>query len=80
MGQVKISIIITSYTMDRIKDIIELLDSIQAQTYRDIATVFVVERSPELADGIQRYIAEKHYSNMQVLYNDGEWESLQPET
>ena len=73
MGQVKISIITTSYTMDRLKDIIELLDSIQAQTYQNIETVFVAERSPELADSVRRYIAEKGYPHMQVLYNKGEW-------
>jgi len=73
MGQAKISIITTSYTKDRLNDIIEMLDSIQAQTYHNIETVFVAERSPELADSIRRYMAEKGYSNMQVLYNDGEW-------
>ena len=47
LKQAKISIITTSYTMDRLKDTIELLDSIQAQTYQNIETVFVAERSPE---------------------------------
>jgi hypothetical protein len=32
----RIPIIITSYTMDRLKDITELLDSIQGQTYKNI--------------------------------------------
>ncbi|MFC1938105.1 glycosyltransferase family 2 protein [Chloroflexota bacterium] len=73
MEQVKISIITTSYTMDRLNDIIELLDSVYVQTYRNIETVFVAERSPELADSIQGYISEKGYSNMQVLSNEGEW-------
>ncbi len=73
MGQVKISIITTSYTMDRFKDIIELLDSIQAQSYRNIETVVVAERSAKLTHSLQRYIAEKDYSRMQVLYNEGEW-------
>ena len=75
MRQVKISIITPSYTIDRLKDIIELLDSIQAQTYRNIETLFVAERSPELVDSVRRYMAKKGYSNMQVLYNDGEWGS-----
>ena len=73
MEQVKISIITTSYTMDRLNDIIELLDSVSVQTYQNIETVFIAERSPELADSIQGYISEKGYSNMQVLYNEGEW-------
>ena len=55
--------------MDRLKDITELLDSIKAQSYRNIETVFVAERSPALADSIKSYIADKGYSKMQVLYN-----------
>jgi glycosyltransferase involved in cell wall biosynthesis len=73
MGQVKISIITTSYTLDRLKDITELLDSIEAQTYSNTETLIVAERSPELADSIKKYIAEKGYPHMQVLYNEGEW-------
>jgi len=73
MKQAKISIVVTSYTKDRFKDIVELLDSIQAQTYHDVETVFVAERCPGLADSIRRYIAEKGYPQMQVLYNEGEW-------
>jgi glycosyltransferase involved in cell wall biosynthesis len=73
MEQVKISIITTGYTLDRFKDITELLDSIEAQTYSNTETLIVAERSPELADSIKKYIAEKGYPHMQVLYNEGEW-------
>lgn len=73
MNLPKISIIITSYTIDRLKDIRELLDSIKAQTYQGIETVFVAERSPELADSIRKYVIENDYSNLRVLYNEGEW-------
>jgi glycosyltransferase involved in cell wall biosynthesis len=73
MSTNQISIITTSYTMDRLKDVTELLDSIEAQTYQNIETLIVTERSPELADSIRKYIAEKGYPHMQVLYNEGEW-------
>ena len=66
MKQAKISIVIASYTIDRLRDITELLDSIQLQTYPNIETLIVTERSPELADSIRRYIAEKGYPHMQV--------------
>jgi len=69
----KISIITTSYTIDRFKDITELLDSIQAQTYKNIETIIVAERSPELAENIRLYAQEKTYPNIMVLYNEGEW-------
>ena len=73
MKRAKISIITTSYSMARLRDTIELLDSIQAQTYSYTETIIVAERSPELADSIRKYIVEKGYSHMQVLYNNGEW-------
>ena len=69
----KISIITTSYTMDRFKDIIELLDSLQAQSYKTIETIIVAERSPELAENIRSYAQKKDYPNVVALYNQGEW-------
>ena len=75
MNLPRVSIITTCYTLDRLKDIAELLDSIKAQSYKNTETLIVAERSPELADSIKRYIAEKGYSHMQVLYNEGEWGS-----
>lgn len=68
----KISIITTSYTMERFKDATELLDSIQEQTYRNIETIVVAERSPELAENISNYGQKKDYPNVLVLYNQGE--------
>jgi len=70
-----ISIITPFYTMDRFKDITELLDSIQAQSYKNIEAIIVAERSPELADSIANYTQEKGYSNTIVLYNQGKWGS-----
>jgi len=40
--------------MDRFKDITELLDSIQAQSYKNIETIIVAERSPELVESIRK--------------------------
>jgi len=73
MKQAKISIVVTSYTRERLKDIVELLESIRAQTCHDVETVFVAERSPELADDIRSYTADKGYPHMRVLYNQGQW-------
>jgi len=71
----KISIITPFYTMVRFKDITELLDSIQLQSYRNIETIIVAERSPELVESIKNYTHGKGYSNIIVLYNQGKWGS-----
>ncbi len=68
----KVSIIISSYTMERFQDITELLDSIHEQTYDDIEVIVVTERSQELTESIQSYIQEKGYSRVEVLFNQGE--------
>ncbi len=47
-----LSIVITSYTIRRLDDIHKLLDSIAAQSYAAIETIFVVEHSRELEDDI----------------------------
>jgi len=75
MSLAQISIITPCYTAERLKDIFELLDSIQVQTYKNIEVLIVAERSLELADSIRRYVGEKSYPNVQVLYNEEEWGS-----
>ena len=67
-----LSIVITSYTTERLKDILELLDNIKTQTYTHIETIFVAERSLELADKVKKYIREQSIRNVKVLFNNGE--------
>lgn len=77
MASAKISIIVPCYTMERLRDVTELLDSVQSQSYRHIETLIVAERSPELTSSIRGYIKKKGYPNVRVLYNvdQGEWGS-----
>jgi len=69
----KISIIMTSYTLDRLNDIKQLLDSIEVQTYKNIEVLVVTERSLELTESIKAYINEKGYPSIEILQNEGEW-------
>ncbi len=57
-SQPLLSIIITSYTIERLNDTYELLDSIEAQTYPNIETIFVAERSQELYEKVKRRLEE----------------------
>jgi glycosyltransferase involved in cell wall biosynthesis len=68
-----LSIVVTSYTVQRLKDIYELLDSIRNQSYRNIEVIFVAERSRELYEKIKNYGEEKGIPpNMVSVFNDGE--------
>jgi glycosyltransferase involved in cell wall biosynthesis len=68
-----VSIVTTAYTPVRLKDVTELLDSLNAQNYKETETLIVAERSVELAESVRQYIADKGYPNMRVLFNEGEW-------
>jgi len=63
MNLPKVSIITTSYTLDRLKDITELLDGMHAQTYKNIETLVITERSPELNESIKAYDVYTIYCN-----------------
>jgi len=67
-----LSIIITSYTTDRLDDIYELLDSLKAQNYPNIETIFVTERLMELSDKVKAYASNKDGLNLRVIFNAGE--------
>jgi glycosyltransferase involved in cell wall biosynthesis len=67
-----VSIIITSYTMERLGGICELLDSIGAQSYPRIETIFVVECSRELEQRVRTHVLENGLHHVRILFNDSE--------
>lgn len=67
-----LSIVITSYTMDRFKDICDLFDSIKLQTYPNLEVIFVAERSRELYEKAKEHGERIRLPGFKVLWNDGE--------
>ncbi|MFC1904349.1 glycosyltransferase family 2 protein [Chloroflexota bacterium] len=67
-----LSIVITSYTLERLKDIFELLHSVPSQTYPNIEIIFVAERSRQLYDRVKAYIDEEGMPNVNIIFNEGE--------
>ena len=80
--QPTVSVIITSYTTERLRDVYELLDSIRTQTYPNIETIFVAERSEDLYRRVEDYSRERFPParpsqaaepvGLKLLFNDGE--------
>jgi len=66
-----LSIIITTYTLQRLKDVQELLDSLKAQTYPNLEIIFVGERAPELCEKVTVYAEERGFDNLKILFNNG---------
>lgn len=62
-----LSVIITSYSMERFGDICELLDSIKAQGYPKIETIFIVDSSKELYEDIKDYAKTIGLGNLLVI-------------
>jgi GT2 family glycosyltransferase len=67
-----LSIVATSYSTDRLKDIFNLLNSIKQQAYPYIETIFVTERSLELHNKVKGYASERVIPKVQVLFNEAE--------
>jgi glycosyltransferase involved in cell wall biosynthesis len=67
-----LSIVVTSYTTERLKDIFELLDSIKSQTYKNIEVIFITECSKELYEKVKEYGEKIGLGMFKVLFNYGE--------
>jgi glycosyltransferase involved in cell wall biosynthesis len=64
-----LSLVITSYTTERLDDIYELLESIKKQTCPDMETIFVVERSQELRDKLAAFIKEQQIERVRIVFS-----------
>ncbi len=73
-----LSIVITSYTMDRFKDICDLLDSIKQQQFAQngqdsalseemLETIFIAERSLELYEKVKEHAEDIGLANFRLL-------------
>jgi glycosyltransferase involved in cell wall biosynthesis len=67
-----ISIVVTCYTIERLRDILELLNSIKAQSYPRVETIVVVEKSMELFDHVRKYAAENTQPQVKVVFSYSE--------
>jgi len=63
-----ISIVVTSYSVRQMNDIQDLLYSIKNQSYRDIETIFITERSQELFSILKT--KECDFPGLKVIFND----------
>jgi glycosyltransferase involved in cell wall biosynthesis len=67
----KVSIITPAFTLERINDIKQLLDSVAGQTAKSLEMLLVIENKPGLAEIINQYLIEKGYTGITILYNTG---------
>ena len=71
-GQPLLSVVVTTYTLARLGDVKELLQSLNAQTYANIEVVFVGERVPGLCEEIQSFSHSIGHTDLRTCFNSGE--------
>lgn len=66
-----LSVVVAAYTMDRLHDVYELLDSISAQAYRPIETLLIVEQSLELYQHLSQHLDQRDDLSVRVFFSEG---------
>jgi GT2 family glycosyltransferase len=66
-----LSVVVTTYSQDRLPDLFALLTSLNTQTYPNLEIIFVGERSAELSGIVSDYAKKHLFSNVTVLFNGG---------
>lgn len=67
-----LSVIVTTYTLSRLPDALEVLGSLNDQSYPHIEVVFVGEREPDLCHQVEEFANKHDMGNVVSLFNDGE--------
>jgi glycosyltransferase involved in cell wall biosynthesis len=69
MSNLSLSLVITSYTTERLNDIYELMESVKNQTYPNMETIFIVERSQELRDKLNNFVKEQQIERVRIFFS-----------
>lgn len=64
-----LSVVVTSYTTERLNEIFALLDSIKMQTYPNIELIFVIERSEKLLEEIKLHSGSIKLFNAKYIFS-----------
>lgn len=71
-----VSVIVSAYTTERYDDLLELLSSLEKQTYRNFEVILVVEKSRELLGCLTRHSYGLGALQLKLLFNDGKVKGL----
>lgn len=66
-----VSLIVTTYTEDRLDNIAHLLESVRTQTLQDIEVIFVGEGTPRLCDRVRRLTPLLDPRRLEAVFNPG---------
>ena len=66
-----VSVVVCSYSTERLADVKELLSALGGQSYRRLEVVFVGERSREITTVVEAHARTKGLRNVQTVFNTG---------
>jgi GT2 family glycosyltransferase len=64
-----LSVVVSAFSLGRIGDLIDLLDGLAKQTYREMETIVIIDESHELFSKISDYTKNNHYNNVRTVFN-----------
>ena len=64
-----LSVVVSTYSLDRYNDLIDLLDGLNEQTCKSFEVIVVIDKNKELFDKISKYIEVKAIINTNVIFN-----------
>lgn len=70
-GDPVLSVVVTGYTMRRLPDVFEAVESLNGQTYRDLEIIFVAEGPEELAERVETFARDTGIASLRVVRNSG---------
>ncbi len=65
-----VSVVVTTYTLERLDDVMNLLGSLAHQTYANVEVLFIGERIKELPALVAEQAERKGITNVRVVFND----------
>lgn len=66
---VKLSIVASAYSLDRYNDLIDLLNGIEQQTYKDGEIIIVIDENKELYNRTDEYISSNNLHGIKLVFN-----------
>lgn len=64
-----LSIVVSAYSLERLHDLIDVIDGINNQTYSPIEAIIVIDKNKELFDKVDIYIKINNLKNMYLIFN-----------
>lgn len=64
-----LSVVVSAYSFDRVKDLIEVIDGIKNQSYKDIELIVVIDENQKLFNTVKEHISTNNMENANIIFN-----------